>query len=112
MNEALSLLPKLFFDQTVKKMDELPHQSCGSVIKSCKQNKANQQMEQIYVAIERRETFLVMLVFSNICCVIESFPELKQKIVKEDITSPLSSLSRASEWRNKHIFIRIICGSN
>ena len=36
MYETFTLLPKLFVDKMIKKMDELPHQSCGSVIKSYK----------------------------------------------------------------------------
>ena len=41
--------------------------------------------------------------FSNICCVIESFPELKQNVGKEGITFPLSSSSIAIECQNENL---------
>ena len=41
--------------------------------------------------------------FSQLCHVINYFPESNQNIGQEDITFNLLSSSRAIEWQNKHI---------
>ena len=46
-------------------MDELPYQSCGSVIKSCKRNKENQQMEPMYAAREKGKNIFSFVDFQK-----------------------------------------------
>ena len=36
MDDTFTFMPKLFVDKIIYIFDELPYQSCGSVIKSCK----------------------------------------------------------------------------
>ena len=63
-------------------MDELPYQSCGSVIKSCK----TQQIKSIngtnLCGNRNRDKYFEVCWFSKICDVIKYFPELKQNIGK------------------------------
>ena len=55
------------------------------------------------MARERGRNILSYVDFSHRYYVLKSFPELKQDIVEEDITFPLSSISRAIEWRNEDL---------
>ena len=71
--------------------------------KVVKCNKDNQQMEPMYIPIEKWVNILSCVDFSKLCHVIKYFPGLNQKFGQEDITFPLYSSSRYIEWRNKHI---------
>ena len=56
-------------------------------------------MEAMYIAREKIMNMLSYVDFEKLRHVIKYFPESPQKFGKEDITFPLSSISRAIEWR-------------
>ena len=95
MGEIFILFPKLFVNKMIYKIDELPYQSSGSVIKRCKWNKVKQQMERMYAERETGKNILSYVCFSKICIVIKSLAKLKKDIGKEDITFPFSSSLKA-----------------
>ena len=84
-------------------MDEQTYQSCGSVIKSFTMEERKSTNGTNLCGKRRRENYFELCRFLNVCNAIESFPELKENIGIEDITPPISSSSRAIEWRNEHI---------
>ena len=59
-------------------------------------------MEHIYIAREEWIIILSCVDFSKLCHVIKYFPWLNKVFRQEHITFPLSSISRAIEWRNKY----------
>ena len=60
-------------------------------------------MESMVIAREERKNVISYVDYSKICHVIRSFPDLNQTFGKEDITFPLSSISRAIEWRKNYL---------
>ena len=57
----------------------------------------------MYNSIEHINNLFCCVDFSSLYQVIKYFPQLNPNFGKEDITFPLSSSSRAIEWRNKHL---------
>ena len=51
----------------------------------------------------KSKNIIIYVDYSKICHVIRSFHDLNQKFGKEDINFPLSSSSRAIEWRKKNL---------
>ena len=88
MDGTFTSLPKLFVDEMIKK-DELPCQSCGSVIKFLKYNRENQKIEPMFIAREEWMNILsyVDCCFSKLCHVIKYFTELNKKIGKKMLLS-------------------------
>ena len=58
-------------------------------------------MEPIYIAREKEGNLLSYVAFSNICNVIKSFPELKQKYWKIKYSFSSHIMSRAMEFQNE-----------
>ena len=55
-------------------------------------------MEQMYNAIEKMIFIFSYFDFSKLYNVTDFFPELNQIFLKEGITFPISSISRAVQW--------------
>ena len=73
-----------------------PHQSCDSMIKSCKMEEVKSTNgTNVCCNIKRDKYPELRFIKKNICHVIKSFPELKQNSGKEYITFTLSSSSIA-----------------
>ena len=82
-------------------MDEIPYQSCGSIIKSPKMEQTYSTDGKVVYFNRKRENILSYVGFSKLCYVIMCFHEYNQIFGQEEITFPLSSSSRAIGWRNK-----------
>ena len=63
----------------------------------------NKKMEVMCNAREHMKTILIFVDFAKLCQFINHYLQLNSNFGKEDITFPLSSSSRAIEWRNKHL---------
>ena len=57
----------------------------------------------MYISIEKGENFLGYVDSSKLCHVIKYFPELNQKFGQIYVTFPLSSSSRAIDWKVKNL---------
>ena len=103
VDESLQDFPELFVDRMIKTYIFEYVKVVSQLSNFVKWNKESDDMESIVIAREERENIISYVDYSKIFHVVRSFPDLNQKIGKEDITFTVYSSSIAIEWQKKYL---------
>ena len=111
MDYIFNLLTKLFIDRIQKNVWITVYKLWISYQNSMYGTNRINKRNKCIIPERTWWIFWVILILQN-CHVNKFFPELNKNIGKEEITFPLSSSSRAIDWRKISSWIRIMLGSN